>query len=57
MVKSDNQNVNIPCFGNIRGCKANHCNIAYYCRETTESKEAYVENCIEDKVNDEIRGE
>jgi hypothetical protein len=44
MVKSDNQNVNIPCFGDIRGCLVNHCDIAYHCREATESKERYIEH-------------
>ncbi len=44
MVKSDNQNVNIPCFGDIRGCKVNHCDVAYDCREATEAKEAYIEH-------------
>jgi hypothetical protein len=56
MVKSNNQNVNIPCFGDIRGCLVNHCDVAYYCRETTENKEVWKEHCAEDKMDDEMRG-
>ena len=56
MVKSDNLDVTIHCFGDIRGCKVNHCDIAYYCRESTESKEAWKEHCAEDKMIEEMAG-
>ena len=57
MVKSDREDVNIPCFGDIRGCLVTHCNVAYQCREVTESKEAWIEHCLEDKMIDEMRGQ
>ena len=44
MTKSNNLDVVMPCFGDVRGCKVNHCDVAYYCREATESKERYIEH-------------
>jgi hypothetical protein len=43
-MKEDKKDVNIKCFGEIRGCLVAHCNIAKYCNEHLEFKERQEEN-------------
>ena len=38
-MKADKKNVYIPCFGDIRGCIVNHCDVARLCGEFTKVKE------------------
>jgi hypothetical protein len=41
MTKENNEDVLIPCFGDVRGCKVAHCNIASDCYEMTLYNERY----------------
>ena len=39
IMKDDQKDVRIPCFGDVRGCLVPHCDVAGLCNEMTKMKE------------------